>query len=162
MPQSRKKEIQARRATIARLFLEGKTGLEIADLVNVSPSQVSRDLKIISGAWQKSAIGSIAEKKAQDLAEIHQVKRELWSAWKRSKKVITKERKKYKLNTLVETIEEKTEASGDPRYMAELLKALKQEAELMGYHADQKLNLNFDQMSDSLLEGLLLKLVNDV
>ena len=59
MRKSRNKEVAERRATIARLYLEGLTGAEIAPKVEVSESQVSRDLKAISTAWRESAVQDI-------------------------------------------------------------------------------------------------------
>jgi len=122
------KVVQERRATISRLFLEGMTGQDIAQRVEISESQVSRDLKAISTAWQESALQDISEKKARDLAELNHIRSELWRAWKTSKQ----------------------------RFIAELLKTLKQVSELLGYHAN--LNINFEQLSDSQLDQLLIKL----
>jgi len=85
------------------------TGMEIAKKVKVSESQVSRDLKAITRDWQQSALQDISERKARDLAELAQIRRELWEAWTTSK-----------------------QEKADPRYMGELLKALKQSAELLG------------------------------
>jgi|GEM_PF-6835017 len=121
MPQNRRKNIIARRATISRLYLEGKTGLEISGLVNVSPSQVSRDLGIIAKGWRESAARDIGEKKARDLAELEMVRRELWESWNQSK-----------------------QEKGDPRYVSELLKALKQSAELLGLNAPEKSSIAID------------------
>lgn len=135
MPQVSYKLIQQRRATISRLFLEGMTGREIAQHVNVSESQVSRDLKAISKAWRESALRDIDQKKARDLAEMDHIKRELWQAWNNSK-----------------------QEKADPRFIAELLKTLKQVSELLGYHADTKLNINYEQLSESQIDQLLIKL----
>jgi len=129
------KVVQERRATISRLFLEGMTGRDIAQRVGISESQVSRDLKAISKVWQESALQDISEKKARDLAELQHIKAELWQAWKTSK-----------------------QEKADPRFIAELLKTLKQVSELLGYHADTKLMFNFEQLSDSQLDQLLIKL----
>lgn len=151
MPQHRKKEIEARRAEIARLFLEGKTATEIGGLVGVSQSQVSRDLAVISGRWRESALQDISERKAQDLAELIRIRRELWQAWQRSQEPATKKRKKYQNAKLVEVEEEVVERLGDPRYMAELLKALKQAADLLGY-SEMKLSIDYNNLSDDQLQ----------
>ena len=148
MPQNRKKEIQARRAEISRLYLRGMTGVEISSKIKISESQVSRDLKAISRAWQQSALQDISERKAQDLAELAQIRRELWQAWQQSKEPATKKRKKYKNGKLVEVEEETVERLGDPRYMGELLKALKRAAELLGLDepAKSSIDLNMEKI----------------
>lgn len=129
------KAVQQRRAIISRLFLEGVTGQEIAQHVGISESQVSRDLKAISKAWQESALQDISEKKARDLAELDHIKHELWQGWKTSK-----------------------QEKADSRFIAELLKTMKQVSELLGYHADTKLNINFEQLTEQQIDQLLLKL----
>lgn len=124
--------VLARKATIARLHLQGYPGQEIAPKVGVSESQVSRDLKAITEVWRETALQDITERKALDLAELTLVKRELWSAWYSSPK-----KKK------------------DPRYLAEVLKALKQAAELLGYHADQKIKIDYSDLSDEQLDRII-------
>ena len=126
------RSVSARRATIARLHLEGYSGKEIASKADISESQVSRDIKAIAGLWRETAIQDIGERKAQDLAELTLVRRELWSAWHSSKK-----------------------GKADPRYLAEVLKALKQVAELLGYHADQRIKIDYSNLSDDQLDRII-------
>jgi len=133
---NRNKEVTARRAEIARLYLQGLTGLEISEKVNVSPSQVSRDLAAINKTWQSETLQDISEKKARDLAELTAIKRELWEAW------------------------QKTKGKPDPRFMAEILKALKQISELLGYNSAQKLAISIEEMNDSEIDKLLLKILS--
>jgi len=125
MPQNRRKEIVARRAKISRLYLQGMTGMEIARKVKISESQISRDLKAISRFWMESATRDIAQRKSQDLQELNLIKRELWQSWHESKS-----------------------EKGDPRYMSELLKALKQSAELLGLNSPAKssIDLNIEKI----------------
>ncbi len=155
MPQNRKKEIEARRANIASLYLKGKTGREIAQDVGVTPSQVSQDLKIIVKRWQESAIEDISKKKAQDLAELLQVKKELWEAWEKSKESTKKRKKRYQGEKLVSEETEAIERLGDPRYISEMLQTQKQIAELLGYHADTKLTLDYDRLTNDQLDVLI-------
>jgi len=136
MRKNRNKEVTARRAEIARFYLQGLTGLEISELVSVSPSQVSRDLKFINKQWQAETLTDISEKKARDLAELTAIKRELWEAWQKTK-------------------------NKDPRFMSELLKALKQISELLGYNSTQKLAVTVEDMNDSEIDKLLLKILNN-
>ncbi len=85
--------------------------------------------------WREVALQDITERKSLDLAEITHVKAELWKAWH-----IPKKRK-------------------DPRYMAEVLKALKQTAELLGYHADQKIKINYSDLSDEQLDKIIQEII---
>lgn len=165
MPQNRKKEVEARRAEISRLYLMGYTGAEIADHVGVSPSQVSRDLKILTQRWKDESIRDISERKAKDLAELEHVKRELWTAWMKSKEALKKQkRKKSNSGTgkgYEENSQERTERLPDARYMSELLRVIKQVADLLGYNEAQKINLNFDQMDSSQIDNLIDKIISD-
>ena len=132
MRKNKDKAVASRRAAIARLYLEGYTGQEIAPRVGVSESQVSRDLKIINSAWRETAVLDIGERKAQDLAELALIRRELWEAWTTSKS-----------------------RKADSRYLTEVLKALKQAAELLGYHAGTKLRIDYENMSEKALDSII-------
>jgi len=136
MRKNRDKEVTARRASIARLYLQGHTGAEIAPMVKVSESQVSRDLGAVCERWRETALQDIGERKAQDLAELTQIKRELWSAWHLSKK-----------------------RKADPRYLAEVLKALKQTAELLGYHHTTKVAINYENLTDEQLDHIIQSII---
>lgn len=128
--------VLARKATIARLHLQGYSGQEIAPKVGVSESQVSRDLKAITEVWRETALQDITERKSLDLAELTLVKRELWSAWHSSPK-----KKK------------------DPRFMGEVMKALKQSAELLGYNHTTKVSIDYSNLSDSDLNYLIEEII---
>jgi len=131
------KEVASRRATIARLYLKGYSGQEIASKVGVSESQVSRDIKAVAELWRETALQDIGERKAQDLAELALVRRELWSAWYSSKK-----------------------RKADPRFMSEILKALKQSSELLGYHGSQKIRIDYENLSDEQLDHIISNIIN--
>ena len=140
MPQNKKHIINHRRGEVSRFYLQGLTQPEIAEKLGVSQSQVSRDLKhVIAGQWQLTAMEDLAARKAQDLAELSLIKAELWQAWQLSK--------------------QKKADGPDPRFVAELLKAFKQIAQLLGYDAALKLDITFDQFSDAQVDQILTKLL---
>jgi len=143
----RKKEVQSRRSTVARLYLQGMSGMEISQKVGVSESQISRDLGIITKAWQESAAQDIAQRKSQDLAELALIKAELWKSWNESKS-----------------------EKADPRFMSELLKAMRQGAELLGLNEPSKtsLDLNIERILEmsspeivDLLYDKIISMQND-
>ena len=107
-------------------------------MVKVSESQVSRDLGAVCERWRETALQDIGERKAQDLAELTQIKRELWSAWHLSKK-----------------------RKADPRFLAEVMRALKQSSELLGYHSTQKIALNYENLTDEQLTFIIENIINN-
>ncbi len=138
MPKNTHKTVTARKAEIARLHLEGFSGQAIAAKLAISESQVSRDLGAVCERWRELAHQDIAAKKALDLAELSHIKRELWSAWHLSPK---KKR--------------------DPRFLTEIMRALKQVSELLGYNATQKIALNYENLSDEQLNLIIESIINN-
>jgi hypothetical protein len=77
-------QVQQRRTTVARLYLQQRTQAEIAGAVGVNQGTVSRDLKAIQAEWQRHRLDDFAQAQLRELARIDQVEREYWEAWERS------------------------------------------------------------------------------
>ncbi len=77
-------QVQQRRKTVARLYLQHRTQWEIAREVGVNQATVSRDLKAIQAEWQKERLEDFLQAKLRELARIDQLEREYWEAWERS------------------------------------------------------------------------------
>jgi murein L,D-transpeptidase YafK len=77
-------QVQQRRTTVARLYLQQRTQAEIACAVSVNQGTVSRDLKAIQAEWQRQRLDDFTQAKQRELARIDQVEREYWEAWERS------------------------------------------------------------------------------
>jgi hypothetical protein len=77
-------ELQQRRTTVARLYLQQRTQAEIAREVGVNQGTVCRDLKAIQAEWQRQRLDDFTQAKLRELARIDQLEREYWEAWERS------------------------------------------------------------------------------
>jgi hypothetical protein len=65
--------------------LRGNSMNAIAAVVDLAPATVSHFAKKIEADWRQSAIKSIDELKAKELAKLDQLEVEAWAAWERSK-----------------------------------------------------------------------------
>lgn len=128
--------IAHRRQEASRLYLEGKTQLEIAEQLGVNQSVISRDLQFLRSLWRRVAVENVEEVMSQKLAELARIKRESWEQWHRSKLDAT--------TLTVETVEgkegeprevkrmQKKGQCGDSRYVDTILRCVIKECELLG------------------------------
>jgi len=68
-------------ATVAKLYCEGWLQVDIGVKLGVSQSQISYDLRIIRGRWQRSAIRDFDAHRAEELAKIDNLEVEYWKSW---------------------------------------------------------------------------------
>jgi len=95
-------QIQQRRTTVARLYLQQRTQDEIARLVNVDQGTICRDLKALQAEWQRQRLDDFHQAKLRELARIDRLEREYWDAFERS------------CNERAQTVQERSTApSGD-------------------------------------------------
>jgi hypothetical protein len=99
-------QLQQRRSSVARLYLQQRTQAEIACEVGVNQGTVSRDLKAIQAEWQQQRLNDFAQAKLRELARIDQLEREYWDAWERSRQGLER------------TVQEKTTAPTGDRLKA--------------------------------------------
>lgn len=151
---TKKKEIHLRRLEVQRLFLRGiKSQYEIADRLDVHFTTIGRDLRALDKQWQESALINTDKAKSERLAEIQEIKAENWEAYKRSCEEFKSKTLKAKKNQknqkkgkkakdempqTAEQILKTEERCGDPRYLANILDAIKEEAKIIGIYADTK------------------------
>jgi hypothetical protein len=77
-------QVQQRRTTVARLYLQQRTQGEIAREVGVDQGTICRDLKAIQTEWQRQRLDDFHHGKLRELARIDRLEREYWDAWERS------------------------------------------------------------------------------
>jgi hypothetical protein len=95
-------QIQQRRTTVARLYLQQRTQGEMAAELGVDQGTICRDLKAIQAEWQRQRLDDFHHAKLRELARIDRLEREYWDAWERS------------CHEREQTVQEKTSApSGD-------------------------------------------------
>lgn len=149
---------------IARCYLHGMSQMEIGEMLGVSQSQISRDLKVLRERWQKSALLDINEAKAQELARIDNLEREYWEAWRVScgERIDTEteqiagagangDRKRVKVK--------KVKLAGDPDYLAGIQWCIEMRCKILGiYQPGRAANplgmIDYSKLSDAQLERI--------
>ncbi len=166
-------EIQKERMEIARYYLQGKSQIEIAQILSsetrkVTQQMVSYDLKIIQEGWLQSALRDFDEARAQELARIDALEREYWEAWERSKvplKVTESERSDGNTSTKKAKIKQ-TDSIGNTKYLEGVQWCVERRCQLLGFDAPKKLdhsgklnlnNYSFDvsKLTDEQLQRII-------
>lgn len=70
-----------RRTVVSELYLAGRTQYQISLVVNVTPRQVSHDLKRIREQWRTTTLQNYDQKIDLELAKADEVEHEAWEAW---------------------------------------------------------------------------------
>ena len=154
MPQNKRRVILERRSKIAEMYLRGVAQYIIADELNISTSQVSRDLKKLAQQWRESALVNIDEVKAKELAKIDKLEKEYYDAWVRSCQMKTKKSaKKKRLTTAIgkalgvdskeQTFTEE-QMIGNPRFLEGVRWCIAKREEIFGYAAAKKIDVKSD------------------
>lgn len=71
-------------AIVAELRLKGYTQLQIADQLEVTQANVSRDLKVLEKKWRESALRDFDLDRTMTLEKLRLAEKEYWDAWQRS------------------------------------------------------------------------------
>jgi hypothetical protein len=80
-------QIKNDRLVVARLYLQGKTQREIAEVISeqydftITHQIISVELKEIQAIWLKDSIRGFDEIKAQELAKLDLIEAQLWASW---------------------------------------------------------------------------------
>jgi hypothetical protein len=132
---------------ITRLYLQGRTQRDIAEVVGVSQGQVNHDLKLIQTRWRESSIMDMNEAKQRELARLDELEREYWAAWEQSKNERTRARqesdgksKDGKPNVVRATME-KEQRDGNPAFLAGVMSCIERRCKLLGLDAPAKAEL---------------------
>lgn len=137
-------EIRRDRETIAKLYMQGKSQYEIAEVINaqysftITQQQVSSDLKVIRDRWLESSIRDFDAAKSEQLAKIDLMESEAWEAWDKSKetaKVITRKQGGKNAGEVTTRIERQT---GNPAYLNIVDRCIERRCRLLGLDAELK------------------------
>jgi hypothetical protein len=112
------------RATIARMYLKGATQAEIGATLGVSQQQISHDLAQIRAAWAASAVADLDQAKTEQLARLDLLERTYWASFHRS------------------------DAPGDPRYLAGVERTIEQRCRILGLYAPKQIDLGLAALAD--------------
>jgi predicted transcriptional regulator len=137
-----------RRKTVADMYLRGKTQHEIGRHVGVSQAQISRDLAAVREEWRQSAIASLDEAKARELAKVDALEATAWEAWERScrdAETLHAETTKGRatkdgaplpdLSRQAKTVKGQ---AGDPRFLERVAWCVERRCKILGLDAAQK------------------------
>src|SRR5437763_1593460 len=80
----RKLAIAERRQKVAKLYLQGRSQMEIAQELRITQATISKDIDRIRIAWRESAIRDFDAQRDLEIARLNQIEREAWLAWERS------------------------------------------------------------------------------
>lgn len=146
-------EILYRRRQVAKRRIRGQTQEEIAAALEVDRSTVSRDLAAIDELWAKEMAADCARVKAERLASLQEIQREVWAAWAKSQVVAvieqtkTRQRKRKRADDNADADDEPTTETattkkyqiGDPRWIQLLLEIESRICKLFGikFEADE-------------------------
>ena len=125
------------RSTISELYLRGWTQLKIAEFLELSQSQVSRELSKIKARWQAEATQNYGLLIAEQLHRLSMLESESWQAWERSQ--VTKEQSLSEKMAEAASggdaktkIQRRTETRiGDPKFLETLIKCLQERSKLL-------------------------------
>ena len=114
---------------IADLRFEGKTQTEIAAIIGVSQTIISRDLRELRKRWQMESTAKIDELICEDIAHWKRLQFQYWDGYQRS----LRERRDSE-GTLTDGMDE-----GDPRFLQGMERCLDKRAELLGIKPPSKI-----------------------
>lgn len=121
---------------VADFYCKGWRQCNIAQELGVDPSQISYDLRILRGRWERASTHKIDRYKAQELAKIDHLEREYWDAWKRSKQAGLKISKKREVNGRMVTDTQQAEnPPGNPRFLDGVQWCIERRCKILGIDA---------------------------
>lgn len=151
VPPKKQKEMIDRQAKIAKMYLEGKTQIEIAIILKCAVGTVNRDLKILEKRWLESALSDTDKRKAEEIAKINRLEAQAWDSFFESRKVIEKgegRRKKPpqksggKPSESTSHFSKQTISAGDPRFLSIISECIERRCRIIGIDAPGKIELS--------------------
>lgn len=152
------------------LFLHGNSYRFIADKVNersrkegfdyqITHVQVFKHIKELLNQWKKERFENIDQYMSLQLRRLDKMEQEMWEAWEESKKGIQKtklrggEIKDSKVTGGSVVFQSLETTTGNPQYMALLLKIQQERAELLGMYLPKKYEFFIQDNSNSNQNG---------
>jgi len=122
---------------------------KIGEHFGVSQMQISKDVAAIRREWQRVMVEEFSSLKSEQLGKIDAAEAEAWRGWRRSLK--TAEKRQARRVGRGEDIREETSRteegqSGDPRFLAIVMKCVERRCKLIGADAPVKIDITIEQM----------------
>ena len=126
-PRRSKFQIEDNRRDITRLYLRGKTQMEIAQQLGISRAMVAYDLAAIQERWRDDTALDLDAAKSRELAKIDELERTYWATWESSleQKETTTTARTEAGDALRATAQMKKETrDGNPAFLEGVLKCI--------------------------------------
>lgn len=140
-------QLEKDRNETTTLYLEGKTQEFIAEIMGVSRTQITYDLKVIQKRWREQTTVDLDESKAIELARIDNLERVSWMAWERSKEdketTFTKRGEKGDREASIR----REGQSGNPAFLDRISWCIDRRCKLLGLDAPVKLDARLLQFT---------------
>jgi len=148
---------------IARRYLHGMSQMEIAAELELSQSQISRDLKVLHDRWTKSALVDLNEAKARELARIDNLEREYWDAWRDSRgerlETNTEQIAGDKTGDRKKVSIKKVKLEGNPDFLAGIQWCIEMRCKILGIYQPGRASnplafIDYSRLNDAQLERI--------
>jgi len=126
------------RKKIGELYLRGWLQADIAQVLKLNQSTISRDLKALHREWLASALADFSKAKAQELAKIDDLEREYWRAWERSCEDAETVRKEGTTKVLDKIVKTAKGQAGDPRFLSGVQWCIERRCKILGIDAPEQ------------------------
>jgi len=126
--------VAQRRVQVSELYLQGWNQIAIAERLQVSRATISGDVCALQEQWRTSGIRNFDLMREQELLKLELLEREAWAGWQHSLK------RAAPASTDGKTKGSRTESSveeplGDPRFLNQIHKCLKDRRAMLGLDA---------------------------
>ena len=170
-----KLERERDREMIGRSYLRGKTQQEITDQLNqayyqdnpLSRQQINYDIHVLIDRWKEESTSLIDQKKAIELAKVHDLETMYRDAWERSLQdaesttlerngVITNEDGEI-IAAKVKQTKKREGQSGNPAYLQGIMNCIARRCEILGLNAptsSRNVNVDLSTLTNEQLQRL--------
>lgn len=123
------------RDRIGRLYLEGKTLVQVGAEVGIHFSNVSRHLAVLREEWRASALLNFSERQAQELAKFDRLEAANWQGWERSlrdRELVYEESGIGAQGAIAKSGKKSEGQAGDPRFLAGAAHCVEMRCKILG------------------------------
>jgi hypothetical protein len=125
-----------------QMYLRGMKHADIAAVLGVERSTVTRDIKVAEEWFRNEAVDQLKYERKRSVAELSIVKENFWDGYEESKKPRERSKaakRKAGESGTVETAEKQTETRvGDPRFLSGVVSTIQEINKLLGLYAPEK------------------------
>lgn len=153
----------------AELYLQGKTQVQMAEIIGVSRTAIRHDLKTIRKRWIDAQVRDYDLATVEQLRRIDLAEAKAWQGWEnsvRDRSRIVKEgtegdadSKKGKKRTKIQITTEQTD--GDPRWLNIILSCVDRRCKILGLDAPTRQELSGPQGAPLKVESLNVGALTD-